>query len=430
MMARSEAERIVVTGIGVVSPIGIGRSAFWRNLVEGRSGVGLLTAFSGETLPSPLAAEIRDFDPTKWLYNPKFVKVMSRDVQLGVSSASLAMKDAGLAAGDVEPERLGVDFGCGRISTRPEDLVEAVRETLDGNRAFAATRWGEDGLGKVTPLWLLKRLPNMPACHVSMEFDAQGPNNTITSRDSSALLALDEAVRTIERGAADVMIAGACGSSIHPVDFAKMSLFEDLSSRVDDPEHALRPFDRDRDGTIIGEGAGAFVVERYSHAVRRGADIYCEILAVGAGCDGKGYTNGAGGTGLVRSIESALRLAQVDPRQIGHINANGKSTQRDDTVEARAFQKVLGEAAGTIPVTALKSYFGHCDAGSGAIELAGSLLALRHGELPMTLNYKSPDPGCRLNVVREGPLPLKNRTALTVNRTAIGQSAAAIVRAV
>ncbi len=430
MQARSDRHRIVVTGVGVVSPVGIGNDSFWENLISGKSGVGMLRAFPNASLPSRVAAEIHDFDSSRYLRGPsKFTKVMSRDIQLGVSAASLAMDDAGLEAGDVAPERLGVSYGAGRISTTPQDLAEAVSGATNDDESFEFTRWGEDGMGKVAPLWLLKRLPNMPACHVSIEHDARGPNNTITSRDSSALLALAEAVRTIERGAADCMIVGACGSNIHPVDIAKLTLFEGLSRRTDDPTRASRPFDRDRDGTIVGEGAGAFVVERYEHAVARSAEIYGEVIGIGAGCDGSGYTNGSGGIGLVRSIEAAFRRSGISPSELGHINANGKSTLRDDVVEARALHRALGESAQTIPVTALKSYFGHCDAGSGAIELAGSLLALRFGELPATLNYETPDPECRLNVVHHGPHQLRNRTAMTINRTSMGQSAAAIIRA-
>ena len=420
--------RVVITGVGVVSPVGVGNDAFWDNLIAGRSGVGFLKAFSPLGLPSRMAAEVANFDPLKYLRQKKMLKVMSRDIQLGVSSAALAMDDAKLQMGQFDPERLGVIYGAGRISTTPEELAEAAAYCAR-NESFDYERWGEDSMGQIYPLWLLKQLPNMPACHVAIEHDARGPNNTITSREASALLALAEAVSTIQRGAADSMIVGACGSDVHPVDLARLNLFESLSRHDGDPKQACRPFDMDRDGCIVGEGAAAFVVENYEFAKARGADIYAEVLSVAAGCDGKGYQNGAGGTGLVRAIQSALRQAQIEPQDIGHINAHGKSTKRDDLVEARAYHRALGTAAETIPVTGLKSYFGTFDAGAGAVELAGSLLALRHGEVPFTLNYETPDPNCRLNVVHHEPHRLRNFTALSVNRTAMGQSAAAIVRA-
>lgn len=423
-----EQTRVVITGVGTVAPNGIGNAAFWESLEAGRSGIGLLESMPRDGYPSKLAAEIRDFDPEEHIYCKKFIKVMSRDIQLGATAASMAMRDASIQVGGIDPTRLGVVYGGGRISSRPEDLVDAASNSLTDD-IVEFTRWGEDGLGKIAPLWLLKRLPNMPACHVAIEHDAQGPNNTITCRDASALLALGEAVRVIERGAADAMIVGACSSNIHPVDLTKFNLFESLSHRDDDPEHACRPFDVTRDGTIVGEGAAAFIVERYEHAVARGANIYAEVLGVGAGSDGSGHTNGSDGRGIARSIQAALRRSNLEPDQIGHINAHGKSTQREDLVEARGYYWGLGDATRRIPVTALKSYFGHFDGGSGAVELAGSLLALRNETLPATLNYKIPDPRCRLSVVHDGPQPLKNLTALTVNRTAIGQSAAAIIRA-
>ena len=422
-------DRVVITGIGVVSPIGIGIESFWSSLVGGESGISQLRAFPHENLPSKLAAEIQNFDPEDYVTQKKFLKVMSRDIQLGVSASCLAMTDAGLERGHIDPDRLGVTFGGGRISTTPEEVASAVRNCSTSDSDFQPTRWGEDSMGRITPLWMLRQLPNMPACHVSIEYDARGPNNTITSRDSSALLALSESVNTIQRGAADCMIVGACSSNIHPVDITKLNLFEGLSTD-EDPNNACRPFDFRRNGTIVGEGAATFVVERYQHAVNRGAEIYAEVLAVGAGCDGTGYENGAGGTGLVRAIGTTLKRSGIRPDELGHVNAHGKGTQRDDLVEARAYHRALGASAESIPITALKSYFGHFDAGSGAVELAGCLLSVRHGYVPATLNYRTPDPRCRLNVVHEGPQQLASRAALSVNRTSLGQSAAVILRAV
>ena len=430
MVAGERDVRAVVTGVGVISPIGIGKDAFWRNLIAGNGGIGYLRAFPSENLPSKLAAEVVDFDPGKFVTHKKFLKVMSRDIQLGVSAAALAMRDAGLRKRSVDPDRLGVEFGAGRISSTPQELLDSVTRCSSTTGSFQFTRWGEDSMGQIAPLWLLRQLPNMPACHVSIEHNARGPNNTITSRDSSALLALSEAVGVIQRGVADCMIVGACRSNVHPVDITKLSLYEGLSRRDDDPARACRPFDFERDGAIVGEGAAAFIVEEYRHAIRRGAEIYSEIIGIGAGCDGSGFTNGSGGTGLVRAMQSALKNAGIRPAELGHINAHGKSTQRDDLVESRAYHRAFGADAETIPVTALKSYFGDFDAGSGAVELAGSILALRHGLIPKTLNYEIPDPRCRLNVVHADPIPQKSNTAITVNRTAIGQSVAAVIRAV
>lgn len=430
-MAGRDGSRVVITGVGVVSPIGIGKDRFWNSLTNNESGIDYLQSIDADDLPSPFAAEVNDFDPAAHLRDRKFLKVMSRDMQLGVASANLSMKDAGLENGDVDPYRLGVVYGAGRMTSHPSELAEAVKASCEENsQEFSMTRWGEGGMGRVAPLWLLRQLPNMPACHISIDHNACGPNNTITCRDASALLALAEAVRVIEAGRADAMIVGACSSNIHPVDIAKFHRFEGLSRRHDDPERACRPFDFERDGAVVGEGAATFVVESYEHAKRRGADIYAEVLGIGAGSDGKGYANESGGLGLVRAIEASVKRAGIRPDELGHINAQGKSTQADDIVESRAYHRALGDCVLKVPVTAMKSFVGHFDAGAGAVELAGTLMSLRNGEVPATLNYEIPDPRCRLNVVQGGPRRIMNRTALTVNRTAIGQSAAAILRAI
>ena len=222
MKASYDLPRVVVTGVGVVSPIGIGQESFWKNVISGRSGIRPLSAFAVGDLPSKLAAEVRDFDPVQHIYHKKLLKVMSRDIQLGVAGASMAMKDSGLSRGDVDPERLGVEFGAGHISTTPDELADAALHLKLMAEGEQVSTWAEDGMGQIAPLWLLRQLPNMPACHVAIEHDARGPNNTITSCESSALLALAEGVRAIERNAADVMIVGACSSHIHPLDIARL----------------------------------------------------------------------------------------------------------------------------------------------------------------------------------------------------------------
>ena len=421
--------RVVVTGVGVVSPIGIGNDTFWDSLVHSRSGIDFLQSMPSEGLPSAVGAEVRDFNPADYLRDQKFVKVMTRAIQLGVASSNLAVKDSGLATGMVDPYRFGVVFGSGRMTCHPSELAAAV-EVCRAEGGIDVNKWGPKALAEIAPLWLLRQMPNMPASHVSIDHNACGPNNTITCRDASALLALSEAVRVIQADRADCMIVGACSSNIHPVDIAKFHCFEGLSRRSDDPKRACRPFDFEREGAVVGEGAASFMVESYEHAVARGAEIYAEILGTGAGCDGRGAANEAAGLGLVRAMESALRQSGVRPDELGHINAQGKSTQPDDIVEARAYHRVLGDYIMNVPVTALKSYVGHFDAGAGAVELAGTLLSLKNGYVPATLNYEIPDPRCGLNVVRGEAVRMRNRMAVTVNRTAMGQSAAAVLRAI
>lgn len=427
-MAGRNRIRVVVTGVGVVSPIGTGNDNFWDSLIHNRSGIDFLQSVPSDGLPSAFGAEVRDFNPANFLRDKKFVKVMTRAIQLGVASSNLAVKDSRVLPGTVDPWRFGVVYGCGRMTCHPSELAAAV-EVCKSEGGVDISKWGQKALNEIAPLWLLRQLPNMPASHVSIDHNACGPNNTITCRDASALLALSEAARVIEADRADCMIVGACSSNIHPVDIAKFHSFEGLSRRSDDPARACRPFDFEREGAVVGEGAASFMVESYEHAVARGAEIYAEILGTGAGCDGFGVANEASGLGLVRAMEAALRQSGVRPDELGHINAQGKSTQPDDIVEARAYHRVLGDYVMNVPVTALKSYVGHFDAGAGAVELAGTLLSLKNGYVPATLNYEIPDPRCGLNVVRGEAARLKNRTAVTVNRTAMGQSAAAVLRA-
>lgn len=415
----SPRPRVVVTGLGVVSPIGVGRDAFWSHLQSGETGIRTCERLQG-VLPSSLAAEISGFNPLDYVAEKRLLKVMSRDIQFAVAASKMAMDDAGLRPGDVDPHRLGVEFGAGHQGFRPEDLAAAAEQYASGQ-----TPWAEGPMGQIAPLWLLPQLPNMPACHVAIDHGAEGPNNTITSGDASALLALDEAVRVIERGQADAMIVGATSSRLDPLELARLNLFDSLSRR-ENPDEAPRPFDRDRDGAIVGEGSAVFVIERFEHAVARGADIYGEILGVGAGCDGREVERAAG---LTNAISSVLRRSGLRPHELGHINAHGKGTIADDRQESVAYHRAMGDSASSIPVTALKSYFGHFDAGSGAVELAGSLLALRHGVVPMSLHYRNPDPNCDLSIVDDGPVRLRTRSVLSVNRTPMGQSAAAIVRA-
>ena len=427
--------RLVISGVGVVSPVGIGRIAFWDGLCGGLGGIDAAAvrtphAHDDDFGPAGrLVAEVNDFDPSKQLpRSRKHFKTMSRDVQLGVLAADLASEDALLPIGSVDPDRVGVIFGAGRIAPGPRALVAAAAACVGPDGTFDPQKWGETGLANIPPLWLLRQLPNMPACHISIALDARGPNNTITSRDASAILALDEAARTIARGAADVMVVGSASCSTDPVDLARMRSAGELSEQTDDPEHALRPFDARRDGTVAGEGAAAFVLERYDHALARGADIYCELLGTASASDGRRSDRG---TGIVNAMKAALTRGGIDRAAgIGHINAHGKSTRWDDLVESRAYHTLLGDDLAGVPVTALKSHFGHTDAGSGAIELAGSVLALRHRQLPMTLGFETPDPLCGIDVVHGGPLPLVGSSAISVNRTKTGQAAAAVIQAV
>jgi 3-oxoacyl-[acyl-carrier-protein] synthase II len=412
---------VVVTGAGIFSPIGIGREAFWDALYHGRSGIGLIQSFDTRNLPIRTAAEILDFDPRRHVSNRKQIKVMCRDAQLGVAAAELACRDAGIGPGTIDPERFGVVLGADRICCALDTCEPTYRAcSVDGK--FEFSRWGE-GMTVAFPLGFLKVLPNMIASHVSITEDARGPNNTIHQAEASSLLAVSEAMNAIHRGAADVMLAGGASSQLNPFDRVRHCVMGILSRRQDDPTAACRPFDADRDGQVIGEGAAVFVLERRSHAVARGATILGEVVSAASACDMRTSGKPADGDGLCRAMAAALKQAALRPADLAHVNAHGISMPEDDRIEAQAIARVVPDT----PVTAPKSVFANLGAATGAMEMAASLLALNAGFVPMTLNYEHPDPACPVRVVHGEPLASAKRSALLVNRTPYGQAAAVVL---
>ncbi len=417
-------QEIVITGTGVVSPIGIGTDAFWSALVAGRSGIKLLKFFEedgGGDMPVPFGGKVDDFDPKQYIRPRKSLKVMSRDIQFAFAAADMACAEAGFHNGVIDPERLGIVFGSELIPCEPAELVDAYLGCMT-NGKFDFSLWGKTTMEELFPLWMLKYLPNMPACHIGIAQDARGPNNSLTLGDVSSLSAVAEAVRVIERGHADAMIAGGAGSRVHPSMWGRNEMF-DTSHRSDDPAAASRPFDARRDGMIGGEGAGAFVLETRRHAESRGAEIIARILGYASAFEPARNGQPLQGNAVRLAIAGALRDAELDADEIGHVNAHGNSTTLDDRIEAAAIRQMLGD----VPVTAPKSFFGNHGAGSGAVEAAASILAFRHGEVPPTLNYEYPDPKCPINVIHGRPMKIDCPTALVLNHTQFGQAVAVLL---
>ena len=412
---------VVVTGVGIVSPIGIGREAFWQSLCQGRSGVGTIERFDPSGLPIRIAAEVRDFDAKRYVAQRKQLKVMCRDAQLGVAAAGLACRDAGLGPGQIDPERFGVVLGADRICTALDDSEPSYRACLVEGR-FDFSRWWSEGAAASFPLNFLKVLPNMIASHVSIAEDARGPNNTIHQAEASGLLAVAEAASVIRRGAADVMLAGGASSQLNPFDCVRHCVMGRLSRRQDDPAAAMRPFDADRDGQVFGEGAAVFVLESRPHAEARGAEILARLRAAASACDGRNADRSAS---LRRAMQLALAQADLPVERLGHVNAHGLSTPEDDAIEARAIADVVPD----VPVTAPKSYFGNLGAAAGTMEMAVSVLAFGARLVPPTLNYRRPDPRCPIRVIHGEPMPLgdSESSALLVNRTAAGQAVAVVL---
>ena len=419
----AQTREVVITGVGVISPIGIDTGQFWDSLAEGRSGVGPLEEIIGSGLPCPIGGQVPDFQPRKFVKPRKNIKVMSRDIQMGFVAADMAWTAAGAEPDAVDPERLGVVFGADLIAVELNELVDVYRKCIDGGK-FDFDGWGETAMAEMFPLWMLKYLPNMPACHVGIGRDARGPNNSLTLKEVSSLAAIAEAARVIERGQADAMIAGGTGSRINPTIWARHDS-RDMTARIDDPAAACRPFDAGRDGMVHGEGAAAFVLESRAHAEARGAGILARIAGFANTFEPRPNDRPATGDGIRRAISAALRDARMEPAEIGHVNAEGRSTLVDDRIEAEAIRDTLGD----VPVTAPKSFFGNICGGTGAVEMAASILGLERGLVPATLNYEQPDPQCPVNVVHGKPLAGTQPTALILNHCLAGRSVAMVVAA-
>jgi 3-oxoacyl-[acyl-carrier-protein] synthase II len=420
-MGMESKREIVLTGAGVVSPIGVGTEAFWGSLVARQGGIAALAWTGGAELTIPMGGAVRHFEPARFVRPRKNLKVMGREIQLAVAAAEMACVEAKIGNGAIDPERLGVVFGADTMITDLDDMVSAYRVCkVDGEFSFDC--WGERGLAEMFPLWMLKYLPNMPACHIGIAHDARGPNNSHTHGDVSSLTALAEAARVIERGQADAMIAGGVSCKVHPLTITRFFACQ-MSRRSSEPEAACRPFDADRDGMVLGEGSAAFVLESRQAAEARGATPLARIVACAGtyapALDCQARLGGA----IRRAIAGALEAADLRPADIGHVNAHGLSTTEDDQIEAQAIRDVLGD----VPVTAPKSYFGNLGAGAGAVEMLVSVLGLKHGLVPPTLNYRRPDPACPIRVVHGEPIPVAQPYAMLLNHSFAGQAAAVIL---
>lgn len=410
---------VVITGLGIVSPLGIGRETVWQRLRSGQSGVQRIPYLVEAGFPVPIGGMVEGFDPRSYVPNRKSLKLMARDAQLAVAAAVLACRDAGIT-GAVDPDRLGVLLGADRISNPLEACEPTYRACVTEGR-FDYRRWGTEGMAATFPLTFLMVLPNMAASHVSIALDARGPSNTLHHGDVSGLLALVEGARILQRGTADVIVAGGASSQFTPFDWARHWTMGRLSRRYDDPAGAMRPFDASRDGEVRAEGAAALVLETLAHAHARGARILARI----SGWASAYYPpppDQPTDPGLARAIRTALQHAGLQPRDIGLVSAQGTATVEDDIREAHALAEVLPGA----PVTAFKSYLGNLGAAAGTVEATLSVLALENQCVPATLNYRHPDPQCPV-CVSNTARPLAGSNAMLLGRTSVGQSGVVIL---
>ncbi|MCG0278116.1 MAG: beta-ketoacyl-ACP synthase II [Thermanaeromonas sp.] len=378
-------KRVVITGIGVISPIGNDKDTFWQSLVEGKSGITNISRFDASQFPTRFAAEVKDFDPTRFLER-KEAKRMDRFSQYAVVAAKMALQDAGLDVNKVGPDRVGVVFatGIGGMETFEEQTRVLV----------------EKGPGKISPFFVPMMIANMAAGQIAIQTGARGINFTVVNACAAGTNAVGEAFRVLQRGEADVVITGGSEASVTPLALAGFSAMKALSTRNEAPEKASRPFDRLRDGFVLGEGAGVLVLETLDHALSRGARVYAEVA--GYGCTADAYHITAPdpeGEGAAKAMALALADANVRPEEVDYINAHGTSTDLNDRIETLAIKKVFGSHAYRLAISSNKSMIGHLLGAAGAVELIATALTIYHGIIPPTINYEEPDPECDLDYV-------------------------------
>ena len=377
--------RVVITGLGILSPLGNDLASSWQGIVDGRSGIGPITNFDASAFATRIAGEVKDFDPTKWI-PAKDVKKMDPFVHYGVAASMMALEDAGLDVA-ADPERIGVAIGAGIGG------LKGIEET--------AIKWHEAGPRKISPFYVPSTIINMIAGQVSMMTGAKGPNIAAVTACTTATHNIGLAMRMIQYGDADAMIAGGAEFATTPTSLGGFCAMKALSTRNDDPERASRPWDEGRDGFVMGDGAGILVIEEYERAKARGARIYAELAGFGMSGDAYHMTapseNGEGGA---RCMVAAIRDAGIDPSEVGYINAHGTSTPAGDLAETMGIKSVLGGHARKVMVSSTKSMTGHLLGAAGGVEAVFSAMALHTGVIPPTINLDNPSEGCDLDYVQ------------------------------
>jgi 3-oxoacyl-[acyl-carrier-protein] synthase II len=379
------SRRVVVTGVGLICGCGIGTEEVWRNLLAGKSGIGPITHFDPAGFDCRIAGEVRNFDPLNWL-EKKELKKTGRFIQLALAAADFAMKMSALEVTPDIADSTGVYIGSGIGGF---DVIEREH-----------SKYLAGGPGKISPFFIPATIVNLASGHVSIRYGAKGPNSATATACSASAHAIGDAFKIIQRSDADVMIAGGTEAAITPMSVGGFAAMRALSTRNDEPERASRPFDAERDGFVVGEGAGVLILESLEYAQRRGAKIIAEIVGYGMSGDAYHITQPAeGGDGGYRVALAAMRDAKITPNDVSYVNAHGTSTPIGDAIETAALKRVFGERAKKVPVSSTKSMTGHLLGGAGGLEAGISVLALRDQILPPTVNYENPDPACDLDYV-------------------------------
>jgi 3-oxoacyl-[acyl-carrier-protein] synthase II len=430
--------RVVITGLGAVSPLGLTVSDMWNGLCTGRCGISKITAFDPVGFACKLAGQVPDYKIQQYVPKSyrKATKLMSKDIELAVIAANEALTDSGLITKgidpekvNVNPERMAINLGAGLISCDLIEMAPAVAASIvDGS--FDMRKWGKDGLSLVTPLWLLKYLPNMLACHVGIIHDIEGPSNTITCAEVAGHIAIAEAAEVIMRGSSDIVLAGGAESKVNPVLVMRQCLIKRATVlHNDDPENACRPFDAEASGSIFGDGGGIVVLENLDSATRRGAKIYAEIVGTGQSTSiNSAYEHiEPDGFGLSIAIEKALAQANISPKDIDLIIPHGIGIPQDDLAEAKAIESALGAEIERILVLPTKSMLSNTGAACGGLDVVAAVCAMKNGFIPAAKNCTRKASECNLNIVKETTKAVI-RYALCCGYTYGGQTAAVLLK--
>ena len=421
--------RVVVTGIGCVTPLGSEIETVWSRLLAGESGVGYITHFDASNFPTKISAEVRDWDLSDVGEDPENWKYQGRHTHFAVGAAKKAVADSGIEQAKIDPNRLGIYTGSGEGQQDFDRFTQMMIAGLAGGDTLDLARFARAGLEMLHPISELEQEPNMPAGHLASLFGAEGPNINCLTACAASSQAIGEAVEIIRRGEADVMLSGGTHTMIHPFGVTGFNLLTALSTRNDEPAKASRPFDRQRDGFVLGEGAGMVVLEALEHAQARGAHVYGELCGFGSTADAFRITDThPEGRGAISCIKMALADAGTPLDEIDYINAHGTSTIVNDRVETLAVKQVFGDRAYKIPVSSTKSMIGHLIAAAGATEVIFCLLAIRDNVVPPTTNYEDPDPDCDLDYVPNASREVPCNTVLTNSFGFGGQNIALLIK--
>ncbi|MEM6352667.1 MAG: beta-ketoacyl-ACP synthase II [Cyanobacteria bacterium P01_D01_bin.14] len=382
-MTQLERKRVVITGLGAITPIGNTLADYWHGLQTGQNGIGRITAFDASRHACQIAGEVKGFDPLAYL-DRKDAKRTDRFAQFAIAASKQALSDAKLEISDLNAEQIGVMIGSG---------VGGIKVLEDQQEVYLTK-----GPSRCSPFMVPMMIANMAAGLTAIHTGAKGPNSCAVTACAAGSNAIGDAFRIIQQGYAQAMICGGTESAVTPLTLAGFASARAMSTRNDDPEHASRPFDKDRDGFVLGEGCGILVLESLDHALSRGARIYAEISGYGMTCDAYHMTSPVpGGVGAARAIQLALKDAGVNADQVSYINAHGTSTPVNDPTETAAIKKALGDAAYSVAISSTKSMTGHLLGGSGGIEGVAAAMAVAHDFMPPTINLETPDEGCDLN---------------------------------